>query len=154
MSYILSSPSIDEKGLYLVKSDPTSKKVIGKVRPEEIGYLKTIELPIYLRKEIQSTETLENETVWFTQTLIVSIPEEKRYEFLYLYKTKSGQVFFKDFSGQPYPCSSINVNDPEFVKPKARAKKLPENSFLQKGIPVYQVDPATGELRRFVTLET
>jgi hypothetical protein len=153
VSIFVNGPELDENGLYFWKiTQDDNRKVVKreKVRPEEIGFQKTFTREIYVHKTIVSTESIANEVVWFSMTLTYTVPNEARYKYYYLYKVRSGEIFFKDFSGQPCPCAKIEANDPEFVT-RSREKKLPQNSILKKGIPVFEYDPTTGELRREVT---
>jgi len=145
----LGKPRIDEKGLYFEKKNMEGLKVVSteRVRPEELGFKKSFEQKIYVKKFVSSSESLDNQEIFFSMTLTYAIPQEERYRFLYLFQTRSGSVFKRDFTGSPCPCSQVDVNDPELVK-RSREKKLPENSILENGIPVFQIDPTSRELRR------
>jgi hypothetical protein len=157
----LGKPQIDSEGLYFEKETVAFKFVpwerkfdnqatvmkTEKVRPDALGYKKQFEMSIIIEKLVQGTESLENELVYFEQKLTVSIPEEARYKYLYLFKTRSGEIFFKDFDSGT--CSQININDAEFVR-KSKAKKLRENTILPKNVSIFQL--VEGELRRRVEL--
>jgi uncharacterized pyridoxamine 5'-phosphate oxidase family protein len=125
----------DEQGIYFERREAKAPhKLLGKTRPLELGYLKTCQTKIYIEKTISNSENLENETVVFEQTLTVSLPNEARFKYIYLYKTQNGTVHLKDFESG---CTSaISINDNELVK-RSKPKKLPENTLLLKTSPIY-----------------
>jgi hypothetical protein len=137
MSYTVNFDKVfeDEKGIYFEKRD-SKHKLISTVRPEEVGYLKSMTMKIYIEKTVSNSEQLENEVTVFEQTLTVTIPEEKRCKYWYLFKTKNGSVYLKYFESGC--CSQISVNDSELVK-RSRAKKLPENTFLPRNAPIFVI---------------
>lgn len=125
----------DEQGIYFERREANAPhKLLGKTRPLELGYLKEMTMKIYIEKTIQNSENLENEVVVFEQILTVSIPNEARYKYVYLYKTQNGTVHIKDFDSGS--CSAISVNNSEMVK-RGKPKKLAENTMLLKSAPIY-----------------
>jgi hypothetical protein len=113
-----------------------------RVTPESLGYTKKAEWTVYVYKEMK--DELEDIKVFYEMPLIFEIPNEARYKTAYFRKARSGRVFLMWFNSGT--CSEISINDPEFTK-RGKAKKLPENTILQKGSPIFTLS-ANGELER------
>jgi len=112
------------------------------VTPEQLGYTKKAEWTVFVYKEVK--DELEDIKVFYELPLIFEIPSEQRYKTAYFKKAKSGRVFLMWFNSGT--CSEISINDLEFTK-RGRAKKLPENTIIQKGSPIFTLN-ASGELER------
>jgi hypothetical protein len=139
----------DSEGIFFKVEDKTGK-VTGQKRPEELGYSKTQTAKIFVYKQIQSTESLTNETVYFELELKFAFPEDepKKYRYSYFYKTRSGRIMVKDFdSGVTYDCG---INS-ELVT-RGKPKKLEENSRIPFNAPVFRLNAQTNELEREVTI--
>lgn len=137
----------DSDGLYFDELNEKNQ-LIKKVRPTEMGFSKEMETEIYVYKEVQSTESLQNELVYFSMTLKFAFPAEAKYKTMYFYKCKSGRVMLRDFDSTV--CAEVGVNDSVFVT-RSKAKKLPENSRIAKDAAIYKINPTTSELEREVS---
>lgn len=137
MSYTIDFDRVfeDEKGIYFEKTD-SKHRLISTVRPEEVGYLKSMTMKIYIEKTVSNSEQLENEVTVFEQLLTITVPDEARCKYWYLFKTKNGSVYLKYFDSGC--CSSVSVNDSEMVK-RGKAKKLPNDTFLPKNAPIFVI---------------
>ena len=151
MSYTtdLDKVFIDEIGIYFEKREANPPhKFLAKVRPQEIGYVKETTTKIYIEKTVQSEESLDNTVSVFEQTLTISVPNEARFKYIYLFKVKNGTVFQKDFESG---CTSaISVNDLELVK-RGKPKKLANDTYLLKSAPIYTL--RDGVLERRLTTQ-
>jgi hypothetical protein len=112
------------------------------VTPEQLGFTKKASWEIYVYKT--EHEELEDKTVYYSMTLYFEIPLETRYRTAYFKIAKSGRVFLKWFDSSS--CSEVSINDPEFCK-RGKAKRLPEDTILQRNAPVFTLS-SSGELER------
>lgn len=141
MSYSINLDKVfeDSEGIYFSKID--SDHVVSKVRPSEIGFSKTMSTTIFIEKTTQSEDVLSDTVSVFSQELTISVKSEARFKYIYLYKTKSGIVHQKDFESGS--CSAVNINpegqDSLIEIKRGRAKKLPNDSFLLKSVPIYTI---------------
>jgi hypothetical protein len=139
MSFTINADKVfqDAEGIYFEKKDANPPhKLLGKVRPSELNYVKEVTTKIYVEKLIQSEESLENQITVFEQTLTISVPEEVRYKYIYLFKVQNGTVHLKDFDSG---CTSaVSINDAEFVK-RGKAKKLAPDTLLLKSAPIFTI---------------
>lgn len=133
----------DAEGIYFNKIE--NHKIVGKVRPLEMGFKREETAQIYVFKEIQSAENLDNETVYFDMPLTFAFPEdeERKWRYCYFYKCKSGRIMLRDFESGV--CSGVGINS-ELVK-RGRAKKLPQDTLIPKNAPIYKIN-LNGELGR------
>jgi hypothetical protein len=153
----------DEEGIYFKKQVETvmwndylrrynDKGTITeeKIRPEQLGFSKELTTKVYVYKDIQSTENIQNETVWFEIELKFAFPEEKQYRYMWFYKTKSGRVFIRDFNFSN--CITVGINDKTFVT-QGKARKLDPETRIPRNSLRYRLNPATGELEEFTDIE-
>lgn len=148
MSYTVDCNKVfeDENGIFFLKTNFKHEN-LGKVRPQEMGFTKTQTARIYIYKEIQSTENLDNETVFFDMTLTFAFPEDrKEFKTQYFYKCRSGRVMLRDFSSGV--CSEVSINS-ELVT-RGRAKKLDPNTRIPKNAPIFRIN-SSGELERQIS---
>jgi len=136
----------DELGIYFSKSNFEHEN-LGKVRPSELGFSKRQTWEIYVYKVLESTETLENQKIFYNLELIFTIPEENRYKTAFLYRAKSGKVFLKWFDSGT--CSEVGINDKEFSS-RGKLKRLPEDTMIPKDAPIFRQN-ANGELEREIS---
>jgi hypothetical protein len=113
-----------------------------RITPEQLGYTKSAKWDIYVYKT--EHEELEDKTVYYSMTLNFAIPEEKRYKTAYFKTTQSGRVFLTWFESGT--CSEVSINDPEFCT-RSKAKRLSEDTILQRGSPIFTLS-AEGILER------
>lgn len=141
----------DSEGFYFNKTDKDGK--IEKVRPSDLGLIKSLSKNIFIKKFVQSTESLENETVYFDQEIEFRIPNEARYKPAFLYKCKSGRIVIRWLDSG---CTSeVGINDSEFCdRTTHKAKKLPENTLIPKKTLIYVQNPNNGELELEINSET
>ena len=134
----------DNEGIFFDKADGNGK-VIGKVRPSEMGFAKTQTMDIYVYKTIQNPDKLQDETVYFSMELTFAFPadEPKKWLNMYFYKARSGRIMLRDFESGV--CSECSINS-ELVT-RGKAVKLPENSLIAKNAPIFRLS-ASGELER------
>lgn len=134
----------DETSIYFNKVD-VKGKIIEKVRPESLGFMKTESWMIYVYKVIQSAQTLTDETVYFSMELKFVFPkdEKKKWKHQYFYRARSGRIMLRDFESGI--CSEVSINS-ELVT-RSKAKKLPENSRIPKTAPIFRLS-SSGELER------
>lgn len=112
------------------------------ITPEQMNFTKKASWDIYVYKTVH--EDLEDRTDYYSMTLTFEIPEEKRYKTAYFYKVKNGRVFLKWFDSGT--SSEVSINDSEFCK-RGKAKRLPENTIIQKNAPIFTLS-SSGELER------
>lgn len=135
----------DELGIFFKKYDERDRE-IGITRPEEMDFKKEETAKIYVYKNIQNPEKLQDEQVFFEMELKFAFPEGegKKWKNCYFYKAKSGKVFLRDFDSAI--CQEVGINS-ELVT-RGEAKKLPENSMIPKNAPIFRINPTNGELER------
>jgi hypothetical protein len=112
------------------------------VTPESLGYSKHESWDIYVYKVDHSN--LEDKTEFYSMTLNFQVPDEKLYKTAYFKKVKSGRVFLMWFNSGT--CSEVSINDNEFCK-REKARKLPEDTLIQKNAPIFTLS-SSGELER------
>ena len=149
MSHTVSTDRVFEDkeiGIFFEKRD-ASNKLLGKVTPEEIGFEKEMTMTIYIEKAIQSEDVLESTVSVFSQELVISV--KARFKYVYLTKTNSGIVHQKDFASGC--ASAVNINSEGEDSPieikYGRAKKLPNDSFLSKSVPIFKIQNGVYERR-------
>jgi hypothetical protein len=137
----------DEHGIYFNAVDTQTKKV-RKIRPEDLGFHKKIEASIVVRKKVSNAEGLTDEDVYFSLPISYEFPQDepRKWKYAYFYKCRSGEIALRDFSNGATDINFINSG----LVVRGTAKKLPENTQLPLSTPIYELDPSTNELRRFV----
>jgi hypothetical protein len=152
---------IDEKGdIFLVKTtqhykfllinqngEPVYEKQPFKVEethitPETLGFTKKASWEIYVYKT--EHEELEEKTVYYSMLLNFEVPSEARYKTAYFRVAKTGRIILCWLDSST--ASEVSINDKEFCT-RGKAKRLPENSIIQKGSPVFTLN-GNGELER------
>lgn len=135
----------DEQGIFFETFDVESKKITGKKRPSDFGFLKETSWTVYVYKTIQSPESLTDEVAYFEMELKFAFPEDekKKWKNQYFYRARSGRIMLRDFESGV--CSEVGVNS-ELVS-RSKAKKLPENSRIPKTAPIFRLN-SSGELER------
>lgn len=113
------------------------------VTPESLGYTKKATWDILVYKTVEG-EGLEKETIFYSMTLNFEVPNEARYRTAFFKKTRSGRVFLKWFDSSC--CSEVSINDEEFCK-RGKAKRLPEDTIIQRNAPIFTLS-SSGELER------
>ena len=68
-----------EKGDYFLETqdDKSTKKVVRKVRPEDLGFVKKIETTIIVKKKISNAEGLTDEEVYFELPITFQFPQDE-----------------------------------------------------------------------------
>lgn len=113
------------------------------VTPEQCKFIKSVKIEIVVAKQIQSTESLEeNEEVYFKMPITIAVPKEDRYRFYYLYQTKNDKIFLKNLDSGG--CMEVSLNNTEFCT-KGKSKKLADNTLLPKSTRIYTL-AKNGEL--------
>jgi hypothetical protein len=134
----------DSEGIYFEKTDE-KHKVLAKVRPSEMGFMKEESWTVYVYKNIQSPESLTDEQVFFEMKLKFAFPkdEKKKWKYQYFYRARSGRIMLRDFESGI--ASEVSINS-ELVT-RGKAKKLPQNSRIPKTAPIFRLS-SSGELER------
>ncbi len=135
----------DELGIFF-NCENEQKKVIRKVRPQDLAYTRQTETLIIVYKKISSPDSIADEEVYFELPLTFKFPDDKPrdYKYCYFYRCRSGEIAMRNFESGMTDTNFLNGE----LCVRGKAKKLPPDSKIPKNQAIYEIDAQSGELRR------